>query len=226
MKSVVLLSGGMDSLVALAEAHALGSDIGLMHVNYGQRTRQKELEAFRLIARHYGISRTLEVDADYLSLIGGSSLTDLSIPVDQADLEGSSIPTSYVPFRNASFLSMAVGWAEVTGAGRIYIGAVEEDSSGYPDCRKVFYDAFNRVIELGTRPETSIVIETPLIDMQKSDIVRRGSELGVPFELSWSCYRSEGRACGVCDSCARRLRAFEIAGLDDPIEYEQRPSYR
>ncbi|ARM31274.1 7-cyano-7-deazaguanine synthase QueC [Prosthecochloris sp. HL-130-GSB] len=225
MKAVVLLSGGMDSLVALAEARARGYTLAALHVNYGQRTVVRELEAFRRICSRYSIEERLEVNADYLSAIGGSSLTDTSIPVDNADLTASGIPTSYVPFRNGSFLSMAAGWAEVTGAKKIYIGAVEEDSSGYPDCRKVFYDAFNRVIDLGTRPETSITIETPLISMQKADIVQRGIELDVPFGLSWSCYKNQGPACGVCDSCARRLRAFGIAGIEDPIEYEQRPRY-
>jgi len=147
------------------------------------------------------------------------------MPVGGADLQGSSIPTSYVPFRNAGFLSMAVSWAEVIGAERICIGAVEEDSSGYPDCRQVFYDAFNKVVELGTRPETRILIQTPLIAMQKSEIVLKGMELDAPFEYSWSCYKSEGKACGLCDSCARRLRAFELTGLRDPIDYEERPKY-
>jgi len=225
MKAVVLLSGGMDSLVTTAEADASGYAIAAMHVNYGQRTWQKELESFRAICDHYGVDERLEVDADYLSRIGGSSLTDSSIPVESADLQATTIPSSYVPFRNASFLSMAASWAEVIGAGKIYIGAVEEDSSGYPDCRKVFYEAFDKVLELGTRPETEISIETPLIELQKSAIVQRGVELEVPFQLSWSCYKSEGRACGVCDSCARRLRAFELLGMEDPLEYETRPRY-
>ncbi len=225
MKAVILLSGGMDSLVTAAIALEQGFVPAAMHINYGQRTWQKELESFRSICRHFGIAESLEVDAPFLSRIGGSSLTDHSMPVSGPDLHGSSIPTSYVPFRNALFLSMAVSWSEVIGAGKIFIGAVEEDSSGYPDCRKVFYDAFNTVIELGTRPETHIEIVTPLIGMQKSEIVRKGMELGVPFDFSWSCYKSEGRACGVCDSCARRLRAFAQLGIEDPIEYEERPRY-
>jgi 7-cyano-7-deazaguanine synthase len=225
MRAVVLLSGGMDSLVTTAMASAEGFELAAMHVNYGQRTWHKELESFRAICDHYHIDRRLEVDADFLARIGGSSLTDLSMPVSGADLQGSEIPTSYVPFRNANFLSMAVSWSEVIGACRIYIGAVEEDSSGYPDCRKVFYDAFNSVINLGTKPETSIKIVTPLIEMQKSDIVRKGMLLDVPFAHSWSCYKSEGKACGVCDSCARRLRAFELVGIRDPIDYEERPGY-
>lgn len=225
MKAVILVSGGMDSLVTAAIALEQGFEPAAMHINYGQRTWLKELGSFRSICSHFGIAQSLEVDAPFLSRIGGSSLTDLSMPVSGPDLHGSSIPTSYVPFRNALFLSMAVSWAEVIGAGKIFIGAVEEDSSGYPDCRKVFYDAFNTVIELGTRPETNIEIVTPLIGMQKSEIVRKGMELGVPFDFSWSCYKSEGRACGVCDSCARRLRAFEQLGIEDPIEYEERPRY-
>ncbi|MEI8033398.1 MAG: 7-cyano-7-deazaguanine synthase QueC [Chlorobiaceae bacterium] len=225
MRAVVLLSGGMDSLVTTAIAHAAGFELAALHVNYGQRTWQKELESFRLICRHYHIEHALEVNADFLGRIGGSSLTDLSMPVSGADLQGTTIPTSYVPFRNACFLSMAVSWSEVIGANRLFIGAVEEDSSGYPDCRKVFYDAFNTVISLGTKPETSIEILTPLIQMQKSDIVQKGMELEAPFSYSWSCYKSEGKACGVCDSCARRLRAFELVGVRDPIDYLERPRY-
>ncbi len=225
MKAVVLLSGGMDSLVTTAIAHAEGFALAAIHINYGQRTWQKELESFRSICNHYNIEQRLEVNADFLAQIGGSSLTDYSMPVRGADFQDSSIPTSYVPFRNAGFLSMAVSWSEVIGAGRIFIGAVEEDSSGYPDCRKVFYDAFNTVIALGTKPETKIEVLTPLIELQKSDIIRKGMQLEAPFSLSWSCYKSEGTACGVCDSCARRLRAFELVGQRDPIEYEERPHY-
>lgn len=225
MKAVLLVSGGMDSLVVTALAHHEGFELAAMHVNYGQRTWTKELECFRHICDHYDIGERLEIDAAFLGAIGGSSLTDQSIPVGPADLEGSTIPTSYVPFRNANFLSMAVSWSEVIGADRIFIGAVEEDSSGYPDCRKVFYEAFNQVIDLGTRPESAISIVTPLIAMNKAQIVARGMELDAPFHFSWSCYKSEGKACGVCDSCARRLRAFASAGIIDPVEYEVRPNY-
>lgn len=225
MRAVILVSGGMDSLVTTAIADKQGFSLAAMHINYGQRTWQKELESFRAICNHYHIEQRLEINADFLGHIGGSSLTDYAMPVSGADLAGSDIPTSYVPFRNAGFLSMAVSWSEVIGASKIFIGAVEEDSSGYPDCRKVFYDAFNTVIALGTKPETSIEILTPLIEMQKSDIVRKGMELKVPFALSWSCYKSEGKACGICDSCARRLRAFQQMGMDDPIDYDQRPHY-
>ena len=225
MRAVVLNSGGMDSLVVTAQADFLGYDIAAIHVNYGQRTWQKELMAFRRICSHYNIERTLEIDAPFLAHIGGSSLTDSSIPVEKADLKTMEVPTSYVPFRNASFLSMAVSWSEVIGANKIFIGAVEEDTAGYPDCRKVFYEAFNKVIQLGTRPETAIEIQTPLIELQKSEIVKKGIDLDVPFQYSWSCYKSEGKACGICDSCARRLRAFQQVGAPDPIDYDERPDY-
>lgn len=227
MKAVILISGGMDSLVTTAIAADRGFELAAMHVNYGQRTAHKELTCFRCICEHYSIPERLETDAAYLAAVGGSSLTDRSMPVSGEGLqeEGGTVPTSYVPFRNAGFLSMAVSWAEVIGAQRIFIGAVEEDSSGYPDCRRVFYDAFNAMVELGTKPDTSVCVETPLIAMQKSGIVQRGIELQAPFAFSWSCYKSEGLACGVCDSCARRLRAFGLAGLPDPIDYERRPKY-
>lgn len=226
MKAVILISGGMDSLVTTAIAADRGFDLAAMHVHYGQRTAHKELDCFRHICDHYSIPERLETDAAYLAAVGGSSLTDRSMPVSVEGLQGGgAVPTSYVPFRNAGFLSMAVSWAEVIGAEKIFIGAVEEDSSGYPDCRRIFYDAFNAMVELGTKPDTSVFVETPLIAMQKSGIVRRGVELQAPFAFSWSCYRNEGFACGVCDSCARRLRAFALAGLSDPIDYERRPNY-
>ncbi|MCG8345277.1 MAG: 7-cyano-7-deazaguanine synthase QueC [Chlorobiales bacterium] len=225
MRAVVLISGGMDSLVVAAQANFLGYDIAAMHVNYGQRTWQKELMAFRRICSHYGIERKLEVDASFLAHVGGSSLTDSSIPVENADFDALEVPTSYVPFRNANFLSMAVSWSEVIGANKIFIGAVEEDAAGYPDCRKVFYEAYNKVIHLGSKPDTAIEIQTPLIEMRKSEIVKKGIDLEAPFQYSWSCYKSEGKACGVCDSCARRLRAFQQVGFPDPIDYDERPDY-
>ena len=225
MRAVVLISGGMDSLVVAAQANFLGYDIAAMHVNYGQRTWQKELLAFRRICSHYSIERKLEADASFLAHVGGSSLTDSSIPVENADFDALEVPTSYVPFRNANFLSMAVSWSEVIGANKIFIGAVEEDAAGYPDCRKVFYEAYNKVIHLGSKPDTAIEIQTPLIEMRKSEIVKKGINLDVPFQYSWSCYKSEGKACGVCDSCARRLRAFQQVGFPDPIDYDKRPDY-
>jgi len=166
------------------------------------------------------------VDVDYLEKIGGSSLTAASIKVQDADLNRTEIPSSYVPFRNAHILSIGVRWGEVLGARAIFIGAVEEDSSGYPDCRKEFYDAFNRVIDIGTKPETDIRIHTPIIGMKKSEIIRKGIALQAPLHLTWSCYQSEDMACGICDSCALRLRGFQQAGVEDPIPYRQKPSYR
>lgn len=223
--AIALVSGGMDSLVTAAIAN-MNHEIALLHVNYGQRTESRELKAFNEIADHYNVTRRLIVDIDYLSQIGGSSLTDLNIEVSKAKLEGKTgIPTSYVPFRNSNILAIATSWAEVISAEKIYIGAVEEDSSGYPDCREIYYDAFNKVIELGSRSGSDIRIETPIIHLKKHEIVRWGAELNVPFELSWSCYKNEGKACGICDSCALRLRGFELAGIKDPIEYETRPHY-
>jgi len=225
MRGIVLLSGGMDSLVTTAIASDLGYELAALHINYGQRTEKRELVSFQQICDYYSIQNRLEIGFEHLSAIGGSSLTDKDIPVSKADFENTDIPTSYVPFRNANILSTAVSWAERIGANKIFIGAVEEDSAGYPDCRIEFYEAFNRVIQLGTKPETRIEIQTPLINMQKYEIVLKGMELEAPFQLSWSCYKEEHVACGVCDSCARRLRAFEQAGIRDPIEYQIRPGY-
>lgn len=223
--AVVALSGGMDSLVTLAAIRAAGYDIAALHFNYGQRTQQRELEAFHAICDHYAITMRLVVDVAYLAAIGASSLTDPTIEVERADLGRRGIPSSYVPFRNANILAIATSWAEALGARAIGIGAVEEDSSGYPDCRQEFFRAFERVIELGTKPDTQITILTPVIDYRKADIVRRGVELGAPFELSWSCYVRSDVACGECDSCALRLRGFQQAGFEDPIPYVVRPHY-
>ncbi len=229
-RAVVLVSGGMDSCVTAAIAN-LEYEMSFLHVNYGQRTVNRELKAFNALADYYRVKQRMVTDLSHLSTIGGSSLTDTHIEVRKADptslfdTKKSEIPSSYVPFRNANILSIAVSWAEVIGAPKIFIGAVEEDSSGYPDCRKEFYDAFNTVIDLGTKPETKISISTPVINLKKSEIVKRGMELNAPFELTWSCYTNEDRACGICDSCALRLRAFQIAGIEDPISYIIKPKY-
>jgi 7-cyano-7-deazaguanine synthase len=216
---VCLVSGGMDSCVTAAIANEEMDELAFLHVSYGQRTEQRERQAFEKIANHYRVEKRLAVAFDHLAEIGGSSLTDKNIPVDQANLNGLGIPTSYIPFRNAHLLSVATSWAEVIGAQTIYIGAVAEDSSGYPDCRPEFYGAFQKVIDLGTKPETKIEIRTPVIRLRKSEIVLKGQELGAPLELTWSCYSEEKQACGVCDSCALRLRAFREAGVADPIPY-------
>jgi 7-cyano-7-deazaguanine synthase len=217
-QAIVLLSGGMDSCVCATLA-AKSKKTAALHVSYGQRTAAREREAFERICDRLGICERLAIRNEALRVIGGSALTDTSISVPESHQIGSDIPVTYVPFRNAHFLSAAVSWAEVIGAQEIYIGAVEQDSSGYPDCRPAYYDAFNQVIKKGTR-DGNIEIVTPLIGMRKFEIVRLGLELGAPFDLTWSCYSREDSACGVCDSCVLRLRAFQEAGSEDPIPYE------
>lgn len=221
--AVVSLSGGMDSSVCLALA-ARDYDVYVLHFSYGQRTEQRELASARAIADAIGVRQFLPLKVDLFRQIGGSALTDVSIDVPNAPTTkkiGEDIPVTYVPFRNAHFLSAAVSWAEAIGANSIFIGAVEQDSSGYPDCRPAYYAAFQKVIETGTR-HGNIQIHTPLIHMKKSEIVRLGLELDAPFQLTWSCYSGEDRACGVCDSCVLRLRAFAEAGIADPIPYAGR----
>jgi 7-cyano-7-deazaguanine synthase len=217
--AVVLLSGGMDSCVCAALA-AREHDAAALHISYGQRTEEREQESFQRICDRLGIRERLVVRNEALKLIGGSALTDDEIDVPESHAIGSDIPITYVPFRNAHFLAVAVSWAEVLGASKIYIGAVEQDSSGYPDCRPAYYQAYNQVIKSGTK-EGGIEVVTPLIAMRKSEIVRLGLELGAPFDLTWSCYSREDRACGVCDSCVLRLRAFHEAGAVDPLPYAQ-----
>jgi 7-cyano-7-deazaguanine synthase len=217
--AVCLVSGGMDSCVTAAIAREENDELAFLHVSYGQRTELRERQAFEQLADYYGVDRRLAVTIEYLTQIGGSSLTDKIIPIAGADLTAPGIPTSYVPFRNAHLLSIAASWAEVIGGRAIYIGAVAEDSSGYPDCRPEFLAAFQETISAGTKPETSITIKTPVIDFRKSEIILRARELGAPLQLTWSCYREGDRACGSCDSCALRLRAFRQAGIEDPIPY-------
>src|SRR6201987_6058257 len=216
-RAVVLLSGGMDSCVCAALA-ARDFDTAALHVSYGQRTEERERKAFLGICERLGIRERLVVRNEALKRIGGSALTDTNIAVPESHAIGREIPATYVPFRNAHFLSVAVSWAEVLGAAKIYIGAVEQDSSGYPDCRPAYYEAFNQVIRAGTK-EGNIEIVTPLIALRKHEIVRLGLELGAPFDLTWSCYSREDRACGVCDSCMLRLRDFEQAGAKQPVPY-------
>lgn len=222
--AVVALSGGLDSCVTAAIAKK-DYDLAFAHFNYGQRTESKELSAFHNIADFYGVEKKLVVDLLHMEKIGGSSLTDKNMNVLDADLNTTKIPNSYVPFRNANILTACISWAEVIGAKAVYIGAVSEDSSGYPDCRPQFFEAFEKVAELGTKPETMIKIMTPIIHMNKSEIIKNGNELNAPLHLTWSCYRKEDEACGTCDSCALRLRGFQQVGLDDPILYAERPNY-
>jgi len=227
-KAVVLLSGGMDSCVSTAvarERHG-APNIALLHAGYGQRTQGRERRAFDDVANFYGVRDRLVVQLDHFRAIGGSALTDenIAIPENESGAPGppgGAIPVTYVPFRNAHFLSVAVSWAEAISAGAIYIGAVAEDSSGYPDCRPEYYQVFQELIRVGTRPETQIEIVTPVITLKKSEIIHRGIELGAPLHLTWSCYQNEDIACGACDSCRLRLRAFAEAGVPDPIPYRR-----
>lgn len=217
--AVCLVSGGMDSCVTAAIAAQENAELAFLHVSYGQRTERRERRAFEEIADFYNVKKRLAVSIEHLAKIGGSSLTDEEMEVSEADLESKQVPTSYVPFRNAHLLAIAASWAEVIGAARIYIGAVAEDSSGYPDCRPEFYAAFQQTVNVGTKPETNVEIRTPVIDLSKAEIVKRGAELNAPLQLTWSCYQNSDLACGRCDSCALRLRGFEKAGLSDPIAY-------
>lgn len=220
--SVVSLSGGLDSCVAAAVARSEGYRLALLHADYGQLTEARERRAFEAIADFYGAERRLVVPFAGLRAIGGSALTDPGIALPEGDLGREGVPVSYVPFRNAHLLATAVSWAEVLGASAIYVGFVEEDSSGYPDCREVFLQAFERAANLGTRPGTSLSLRAPLIHLKKSGIVRRGLDLGAPLDLTWSCYQGEAEACGRCDSCLLRLRGFQQAGVVDPIPYSVR----
>jgi 7-cyano-7-deazaguanine synthase len=219
-RAICLVSGGMDSCVTAAIANEENDELAFLHVSYGQRTEKREREAFEALADHYGVVLRLVISLEHLARIGGSSLTDPAIAVTPADLTSRAIPSSYVPFRNSHLLAAAVSWGEVINASAIYIGAVAEDSSGYPDCRPEFYAAFQNVIDLGTKPDTNIRIKTPVIHLKKSEIVQTGLELGAPLDLTWSCYQAAELACGKCDSCALRLRAFRAAGVRDPIPYQ------
>jgi 7-cyano-7-deazaguanine synthase len=220
-KAIVLLSGGMDSLVCAGIAFEKKHQVSFLHLNYGQKTSERERKSFDEIADYYKIkeSQRKVIDMAFLKQIGGSSLTDEAISVKTYAGDSREIPDSYVPFRNSIILSLAVSWAEAVGATKLYIGANFEDSPGYPDCRPSYYEAFNKVIKEGTKAG-DIEIITPVINMKKREIVIKGQLLKVPFALSWSCYKSGKKACGLCDSCALRLRGFKEAGIKDPIDYE------
>lgn len=224
-RAVVLVSGGMDSATAAFEAKQRGYDLYFLHTSYGQETEDKEFECAHDLADYLDIADFLHIETEHLARIGASSLTDDSIDVQEVDLESDEIPSSYVPFRNANLLSMAVSYAEANDCEAVFMGAHSEDYSGYPDCRPEFFDAFQQVISIGTKPETSIDLVAPFVDWSKTNIVERGVELDVPYELTWSCYREEEPACGTCDACAYRLKAFQEAGVEDPINYKQRPVY-
>ena len=222
--AVVAVSGGLDSCITTAIANK-EFDLALVHINYGQRTESKELDSFHKIANYYNVKKKLVIDFAHFQKIGGSSLTDKEMQVSEADLNNIEVPTSYVPFRNANILSACVSWAEIINAKAIFIGAVHEDSSGYPDCRPEFFKSFEETVNLGTKPETKIKIETPIINLDKKEIIELGIKLKAPLELTWSCYSSEEEACGVCDSCALRLRGFQKLKVVDPIPYKEIPNY-
>ncbi|QDX41799.1 7-cyano-7-deazaguanine synthase QueC [Salarchaeum sp. JOR-1] len=224
-RAVVLASGGMDSATAAAVAQDAGYDLYLLHTSYGQQTESKELECAKAQAEAFDAADFLHLTTDHLSKIGSSSLTDDEMEVEDADLEGDEIPSSYVPFRNANLLSMATSYAEAKECDAVFIGAHTEDFSGYPDCRPEFFEAFQQVVDVGTKPETEISIEAPFDEWSKTDIAERGLELDVPYEHTWSCYREEEPACGTCDACAFRLQAFQNLGERDPIDYAKRPDY-
>jgi len=224
-RAVILASGGMDSATAVYEAIDRGYEPYFLHVSYGQATEDKERSCAGRLATAVDAPDLLAVDTRHLAAIGESSLTDDDIAVEAADIEGDAVPSSYVPFRNANLLSMAVSYAEANDCGAVFIGAHSEDFSGYPDCRPEFFEAFQRIIDVGTRPDTDIELLAPFVEWSKTDIAERGLELGVPYEHTWSCYRSQSPACGTCDACAFRLQAFQNLGIEDPIDYDTRPSY-
>jgi len=224
-RAVVLASGGMDSATAAAVARERGYDLYMLHTSYGQQTEDTEYECAKAQAEHFDATDFLHLTTDHLSKIGGSSLTDAEMDVEEADLESDEVPTSYVPFRNANLLSMATSYAEANDCDAVFMGAHSEDFSGYPDCRPEFFDAFQEVVDVGTKDDTQISIEAPFTEWSKTDIAEKGTELDVPYDLTWSCYRDDEPACGTCDACAFRLQAFQNIGVRDPIDYAERPDY-
>ena len=224
-RAVVLVSGGMDSATAAVEAQQQGYELYFLHTSYGQRTETKEHECAQALADHLEVGDFLHIVTDHLARIGASSLTDDEIAVEDADVESDEIPTSYVPFRNSNLLSTATSYAEANDCSALFIGAHSEDYSGYPDCRPEFFEAFQQVIEVGTKPETKITLEAPFVEWSKTEIAKHGVNLDVPYELTWSCYRDEAPACGTCDACAFRLKAFQSIDVEDPIEYAKRPGH-
>jgi len=223
--AVVLVSGGMDSATTAYEARERGYDLHFLHTSYGQNTETRERECAEALRDEMGVCEFLHVETDHLARIGASSLTDDAVAVADADPDDGEIPSSYVPFRNANLLSMAVSYAEATDCGAVFVGAHSEDYSGYPDCRPEFFEAFERMVDVGTKPDTDIDLVVPFVEDSKTDIAERGLDLGVPYDLTWSCYRDDAPACGTCDACAFRLQAFQRLDIADPIEYEERPDY-
>jgi 7-cyano-7-deazaguanine synthase len=217
-KAVCVLSGGMDSTLASYIAKKEGYEIIAVHFNYGQRTEHKELEAFRNICIELNIKDKYEINIPFFTQIGASALTDTSIEIPTGGIED-GIPVTYVPFRNGIFLSIATAIAEKHEAQALFIGVVQEDSSGYPDCTDTFINKMESAMNQGTRDETKLEIITPLVHMTKEEIVKKSLVLGVPLKYTWSCYANEEKACGVCDSCRLRLNGFKLAGVKDEVEY-------
>lgn len=215
----------MDSATAVFESMDRGYEPYFLHTSYGQRTETKERQCAEALATEVDAADVLHIETEHLAQIGASSLTDAEIEVSDAEMESDEIPTSYVPFRNANLVSMAVSYAEANDCSAVFVGAHSEDYAGYPDCRPEFFEAFQQVIDVGTKPETDISVVAPFVEWSKTEIAERGLELGVPYELTWSCYRANEPACGTCDSCAFRLQAFRQAGTTDPIEYAERPPF-
>lgn len=224
-EAVVLVSGGMDSATAAFEAEQRGYKLHFLHTSYGQRTEDKEFDCAFQLAQYVDVANFMHVETSHLARIGASSLTDDNIRIEDVDIDSDEIPSSYVPFRNANLLAMAVAYAEANDCDAVFVGAHSEDYSGYPDCRPEFFDAFQRAVDVGTKPATSIDLVAPFVDWSKTEIVKRGLELGVPYDLTWSCYREEAPACGTCDACAYRLEAFQRVEIKDPIGYDTRPDY-
>jgi 7-cyano-7-deazaguanine synthase len=224
-RAVILVSGGMDSATAVYEAMDRGYEPYLLHTSYGQETEHKERECAEALAEEVDAADFLHVETHHLAAIGASSLTDDEIDVEEANLDSEEVPTSYVPFRNANLLAMATSYAEANECSAVFIGAHSEDFSGYPDCRPAFFEAFQQVMDVGTKPETEVSLEAPFVEWSKTDIAEQGLELGVPYDITWSCYRDEAPACGTCDACAFRLQAFQRLGVEDPIDYAERPDY-
>ncbi|WP_303646856.1 7-cyano-7-deazaguanine synthase QueC [Haloarchaeobius salinus] len=225
-RAVVLASGGMDSATAAYLAADRSYEVCLLHTSYGQQTQNREFECAEALSDDLdAVVDFLHVETGHLQAVGGSSLTDDGMAVEDADLDAEEVPSSYVPFRNANLLSMAVSYAEANDCDAVFIGAHSEDFSGYPDCRPAFFDAFQRVVDVGTKPGTDIDIAAPFAEWSKTEIAEYGLSLDVPYEHTWSCYRAEEPACGTCDACAFRLQAFQRLGERDPISYEERPSY-
>lgn len=218
-KAVCILSGGMDSTLASYIAKNEGYEIIAVHFNYGQRTEKKELEAFREITSLLEVHEKYEINIPFFTQIGASALTDSSLEIPTGGVEA-GVPITYVPFRNGIFLSIATAIAEKHGAKALFIGVVQEDSSGYPDCTDTFIDKMENAMNQGTKEETQLEIITPLVHMSKAQIVTKALQLGVPLEKTWSCYANEEKACGVCDSCRLRLNGFALAEATDKINYQ------